>query len=81
MRKFSDGSDATLETLERWASLFGPKPEAFIANRIATSPNGKDEEIVADESQILVLFASMMGDGQGLVTGSAISMVAPRPSR
>lgn len=73
MRKFSDGSDATLETLERWASLFGPRAEAFIANKVATSPNGKDEEIIADESQILVLFGSM--------AGSAIRTVAPRPSR
>lgn len=59
MRKFSDGSDATLGTLAKWAPLFGPKAEAFVAEKIAASPAGQDDEVVADESQILMLLASM----------------------
>ena len=60
MRKFSDGSDATLGTLRKWATLFGAKAEAFVDQKIAESPNGEDEEVIADESQIIMLFGSMM---------------------
>lgn len=59
MRKFSDGSDATLGTLRKWATLFGPQAEAFVEQKIAGSPNGADEEVIADEAQILLLLAAM----------------------
>jgi hypothetical protein len=64
VHKFSDGSDATLGTLAKWAPLFGPQAEAYVAAKIAASPLGANEEVIADESQILLLFASMMGDGE-----------------
>ena len=43
MRKFSDGSDATLGTLAKWAPLFGPKvpcPYSILRLRshVATAP-------------------------------------------
>lgn len=60
MRKFSDGSDATLATLRQWAGLFGPKAEAFVDQKIAESPNGEEEEVLADESQLIMLLSSMM---------------------
>lgn len=59
MRKFSDGNDATLGTLAKWAPMFGAKVEAFVAEKIAASPKGRDDEVIADERQILMLFASM----------------------
>lgn len=58
MRKFSDGSDANLGTLRQWASLFGEKAEAFIDKKIAASPKGENEEVIADESQILMMLTS-----------------------
>jgi hypothetical protein len=59
MRKFSDGSDATLGTLRQWAALFGEKAEAFVDQKIAESPNGEAEEVLADESQLIMLLSSL----------------------
>lgn len=60
MRKFSDGSDATLQTLRKWAELFGDKAVAFVDKKIAESPEGEDSEVIADERQVLMLLGSMI---------------------
>ena len=59
MRKFSDGSNATLGTLRKIAVLFGNEAIAFVDKKIAESPNGANEEVLADESQILLLLSSL----------------------
>jgi len=60
MRKFSDGSDANLETLSKWAKIFGSKAEDYVNKKIKESPQGAKEEVLADESQIIYLLSSMM---------------------
>ena len=60
MQKLSTGENSTLGTYKKIASVFGEKAVAFIQKKIDESPNGKNEEVVAHESQMLVLLASMM---------------------
>ena len=60
VRKLSDGSPSTLATYRKWAALlFGDKAVSFIDQKIAESPNGANEEVVADESQMLHLLAEL----------------------
>ncbi len=59
-RTLSDGSPSTLATYRKWAALlFGDKAVAFIDQKIAESPNGENEEVVADEGQMLQLLAAI----------------------
>jgi len=60
MQKLSTGENSTLGTYKKIASVFGEKAVAFIQKKIDESPDGEDEEVVAHESQMLVLLASMM---------------------
>ena len=61
MEKLSTGDDATLGTYLKIAQLFGPKAEKLIQNKIDNSPNGEDEEVLADETQMLhMLLASIL---------------------
>lgn len=60
MRKISTGEDSTLKTYLGIAKVFGAKAEDYIKQKIAKSPNGENEEVIADESQVLILFGSMM---------------------
>ena len=60
MRKMSTGDDATLGNYRKWADLLiGPKATAFIDQKIAESPNGANEEVIADERQMLHLLATI----------------------
>jgi hypothetical protein len=60
MMKISTGEDSTLGTYLKMAKIFGPKAEKFIQDKIDASPNGADEEVIADERQILQVFGSML---------------------
>lgn len=59
MRTISTGQPSTLKTYLGIARFFGPKAVAFIEQKIAESPSGEDEEVIADERQVLYLFAQM----------------------
>jgi hypothetical protein len=60
MKKLSTGQDSTLGTYKLLATLFGEEAVDFINQKIIESPNGEDEEVLADESQMLHLFTSFL---------------------
>lgn len=60
MRKLSTGDPSTLGTYKKLASIFGDRAVSFIQKKIDASPNGEEEEVLADETQMLYLLASMM---------------------
>ena len=67
MRKISTGEDSTLGTYRKLANIiFGEGNPAvkFIDKKIAESPDGENEEVIADESQMLYLLV-------GLATGES----------
>jgi len=60
MRTLSDGSPSTLGTYRDYAEALGiDKAVAFFDQRIAKSPEGRDEEILKDVTQMLYLIMSM----------------------
>ena len=62
MRKLSTGHDATLGTYRRLSvAVFGADSKAveFLDGKIAESPNGEDEEVLADEVQMLYLLRAI----------------------
>ena len=61
MRTISTGQPSNLRTYLDIANLFGPKAKAFIQKKIDNSPHGADEEVIAHESQMLILLSSMIG--------------------
>jgi hypothetical protein len=60
MNTISTGQPSTLGTYLGIAKVFGPKAEKFIQDKIDDSPNGETEEVLAEETQMLQIFASMM---------------------
>jgi hypothetical protein len=62
MTKLSDGSNSTLG---RWYDLsvkiFGAdsRQVAFLLKKINESPNGRDEEVIANENQFLYVFSTL----------------------
>jgi hypothetical protein len=60
MLTLSTGDPSTLGTYKKLAVLFGTKAQDFINTKIAESPNGEDEEVLADENQMMILLASML---------------------
>ena len=62
MKILSTGDPSTLGTYKKYAVIFGSKAVDFIQKKIDESPNGETEEVIADESQMLFLLASMPGD-------------------
>jgi len=60
MRKLSTGDDSTLGTYLRIAQIFGPKAVEFFEEKIKESPNGKDEEVIADELQMMFLLSTFL---------------------
>ena len=60
MLKLSTGDDSTLGNYKKLAGFFGDKAVAFIQDRIDKSPKGENEEVIADESQMIFLLASLM---------------------
>ena len=62
MMKLSTGQDATLGNyLALTKVAFGPesKPAKYLEAKIAESPNGVDEEVIQDESQMVYMLGSM----------------------
>lgn len=61
MKMLSIGRPSTLGTYKILAGIFGKKAQEFIQSKINSSPLGEDEEVIADESQMMLLLASMVG--------------------
>lgn len=59
MKRLSTGDPSTLRTYKMYAQLFGDKAVTFIQNQIDEAPEGEDEIVLAAESQMLILLASM----------------------
>ena len=62
MQKLSTGDDATLGNYRRLACVvFGEESKAvkFIDEKIAESPDGENEEVIADEGQMVYLLGTI----------------------
>ena len=63
MKKISTGEDSTLKTYRSIAYIIGGLKESdatdFIDKKILTSKNGENEEVVADESQMLMFLTNL----------------------
>lgn len=65
MQKLSIGLDSTLGSYHKLCGIFfGPDSvqARFIDQQIAKSPNGANEEVVADESQMMYLLVNLNED-------------------
>jgi hypothetical protein len=65
MQKLSIGLDSTLGSYHKLCSIFFGEDSVqarFIAQQIAKSPNGTNEEVVADESQMMYLLFNLNED-------------------
>lgn len=75
MQTLSIGMPSTLGSYLKLCTLFFGEDSAqakFINQKIATNPNGADEEVIADESQMMFLLASLE-DGQVATLDSLLS--------
>ena len=62
MRKLSTGEDSTLGAHRRMAmAVFGKDSPAvkFLDKKIAESPHGEEEEVIADEGQMVALLGQL----------------------
>ena len=62
MKQMSMGGDATLGNYRKMAVIFfGDDSPAvkFLDGKIKESPNGSDEEVITDESQMVYLLANI----------------------
>ncbi len=59
--KLSTGDEATLGNYKKLAlAIFGNGPAVkFLDQKIKESKNGENEEVIADESQMIALFGSL----------------------
>jgi hypothetical protein len=64
MRTISTGEPATLGTYRKIALALSPSEDSkavkYFDNKIAESPNGENEEVVAHESQVLMVIIQMV---------------------
>jgi hypothetical protein len=60
MKQLSTGQDSTLGTYRKFAVIFGPKAIEFFDEKIKEAPNGENEEVLTDESQMMFLMYSFM---------------------
>ena len=61
MQKLSTGDDATLGNYRKMAVVFWGEDSGavkFLDVKIAGSPNGADEEVLADETQMVQVLAA-----------------------
>ena len=68
MRKLSTGQDSTLGSYRKMAvAVFGEDSKAvqFLDEKIAESPNGEDEEVIAEESQAVAMLGKLHIEGLG----------------
>lgn len=66
MMKLSTGQDSTLGSyLKLCLAVFGPdSPQTkFITDKIFESPNGANEEVIAEESQMMYLLVNLPPEG------------------
>lgn len=66
MMKLSTGQDSTLGTYLKLCDLiFGTDSSQvkFIMSKIAESPNGANEEVIAEESQMMYLLVNLPPEG------------------
>jgi hypothetical protein len=60
MNRLSTGQASTLGSYRRIAKIFfSDKAVAYLDQKIKESPNGENEEVIADETQMFHLLASM----------------------
>jgi hypothetical protein len=62
MKKLTTGQDSTLGVyLDLCNLVFGSnsRPSQFVQNKIDESPNGVNEEVITDESQMIQLLVEM----------------------
>lgn len=59
MKLLSTGVESTLGNYKKIAETFGEKAVAFIDKKIANSLNGENEEVIAAESQMIMLFSGL----------------------
>ena len=60
MNKLSTGQDSTLGNYRRLAKLmFSDKAVEFLDQKIKDSPRGENEEVIADEGQMIYLLSQM----------------------
>ena len=67
MRKLSTGDDSTLGSyLKLSKQILGERSGAveFLNVKIAEAPNGENEEVIADEGQMVYLLASMLATNE-----------------
>lgn len=67
MKKLSLGIDSTLENWVKLSvTVFGEDsaPVKFLQKKAAESPRGLQEEVIADEGQLLAVLGSMFADEQ-----------------
>jgi hypothetical protein len=60
--KLSTGDDSTLGSYRKLAAIFfgeNSRAVAFLDEKIAASPNGENEEVIADEGQMIYLLGTM----------------------
>ncbi len=61
MQKLSTGHDATLGNYRKLAATFWGETSSavkFLDTKIAESPNGENEEVLADETQMIQVLAA-----------------------
>lgn len=66
MVKLSTGQNSTLGSYLRLCAVFfgNDSPQVrFIMDKIATSPNGANEEVIAEESQMMYLLVNLPPEG------------------
>jgi hypothetical protein len=62
MQKLSTGDDSTLGNYRKLAKTFGGNPNKaveFLDKKIAESPDGENEEVIADERQMVHLLGTL----------------------
>lgn len=59
MQKLSTGHPSTLGSYLLLSTIVGPKAKAHIQKLIDDAPNGADEEVIADERQMLMLLTEI----------------------
>jgi hypothetical protein len=72
MTKMSTGDDATLGNYRKMAAaVFGEDSKAvkFLDDKITDSPNGENEEVIADEGQMVNLLGRMAILSNSDITG------------
>ena len=60
MRKLTTGDDSTLGNYKKLSEVFFGKDSGavkFLETQIAESPNGGDEEVIVEESQMIFLLS------------------------